>query len=279
MRTEATNLVEEGGRILGLRAGSPEGELEIRADLVVGCDGRHSTLRGQASMEVEDIGAPIDVLWFRVRRHADDATDLFGHIEAGKMMVMLDRGDYWQCAYVIPKGGIERVKAKGLPAFRDAIVEMTPFFLDRIGEIKSWEDVKLLTVSVNRLREWYKPGLLCIGDASHAMSPVGGVGINLAVQDAVAAANVLAVPLKEKRVTPELLAAVQRRRDFPMRMIQRIQVVVQNMLLAPALSSTARPKPPWPVKLMNWFPALRRIPARVIGMGFRPEHIRSPRIV
>jgi 2-polyprenyl-6-methoxyphenol hydroxylase-like FAD-dependent oxidoreductase len=279
MRTEATNLVEEGGRILGLRAGSPEGELEIRADLVVGCDGRHSTLRGQASLEVEDIGAPIDVLWFRVRRHADDATDLFGHIEAGKMMVMLDRGDYWQCAYVIPKGGIERVKAKGLPAFRDAIVEMTPFFLDRIGEIKSWDDVKLLTVSVNRLREWYKPGLLCIGDASHAMSPVGGVGINLAVQDAVAAANVLAVPLKEKRVTPELLAAVQRRRDFPMRMIQRIQVVVQNMLLAPALSSTARPKPPWPVKLMNWFPALRRIPARVIGMGFRPEHIRSPRIV
>jgi 2-polyprenyl-6-methoxyphenol hydroxylase-like FAD-dependent oxidoreductase len=279
MRTEATNLVEEGGRILGLRAGSPEGELEIRADLVVGCDGRHSTLRGQASMEVEDIGAPIDVLWFRVRRHADDATDLFGHIEAGKMMVMLDRGDYWQCAYVIPKGGIERVKAKGLPAFRDAIVEMTPFFLDRIGEIKSWDDVKLLTVSVNRVREWYKPGLLCIGDASHAMSPVGGVGINLAVQDAVAAANVLAVPLKEKRVTPELLAAVQRRRDFPMRMIQRIQVVVQNMLLAPALSSTARPKPPWPVKLMNWFPALRRIPARVIGMGFRPEHIRSPRIV
>jgi 2-polyprenyl-6-methoxyphenol hydroxylase-like FAD-dependent oxidoreductase len=279
MRAEATDLVEEGGRILGLRARSPEGELEIRSDLVVGCDGRHSTLRERAGLEVEDIGAPIDVLWFRVTRHAGDATDLFGHIEAGKMMVMLGRGDYWQCAYVIPKGGIERVKARGLPAFRDAIVEMTPFFIDRIGEIKSWDDVKLLTVSVNRLREWYKPGLLCIGDASHAMSPVGGVGINLAVQDAVAAANVLAVPLKEKRVTPELLAAVQRRRDFPMRMIQRIQVVVQNMLLAPALSSSERPKPPFPVKLMNWFPPLRRIPARVIGMGFRPEHIRSPRIV
>jgi len=276
MRTEAADLIEEDGRVVGVIAKSPEGGLEIRADLVVGCDGRHSTLRERASLEVEDIGAPIDVLWFRMSRSASDATDMFGHIEAGKMMVMLDRGTYWQCAYVIPKGGIEREKAKGLDAFRDAVVEMTPFFRDRIGEIKSWDDVKLLTVSVNRLREWHKPGLLCIGDAAHAMSPVGGVGINLAVQDAVATANILAVPLKEKRVTRELLVAVQRRRDFPMRVIQRIQVVVQNMLLAPALSSTERPRPPWPLKLMNWFPVLRRIPARVIGMGFRPEHIRSP---
>ena len=276
MRTEATDLIEEGGRVIGVTAKSPEGDLDIRADLVVGCDGRHSTLRERARLDVEDIGAPIDVLWFRMSHSASDATDMFGHIEAGKMMVMLDRGTYWQCAYVIPKGGIERVKAKGLDAFRDAVVEMTPFFRDRIGEIKSWDDVKLLTVSVNRLREWHKPGLLCIGDAAHAMSPVGGVGINLAVQDAVATANILAVPLKEKRVTRELLAAVQRRRDFPMRVIQRIQVVVQNMLLAPALSGTERPRPPWPMRLMNLFPVLRRIPARVIGMGFRPEHIRSP---
>src|SRR6185295_2451745 len=208
MRTEATGLIEEGGRVVGVTAKSSEGDLEIRSDLVVGCDGRHSTLRERAGFEVEDIGAPIDVLWFRMSRHSDDATDMFGHIEAGKMMVMLDRGDYWQCAYVIPKGGIERVKAKGLDAFRDAVVGMTPFFRDRIGEIKNWDDVKLLTVSVDRLREWHKPGLLCIGDAAHAMSPVGGVGINLAVQDAVAAANALAVPLKEKRVTRELLAAV-----------------------------------------------------------------------
>jgi len=276
MRTEATGLIEEDGRVVGVIAKSPEGDLEIRADLVVGCDGRHSTLRERARLDVEDIGAPIDVLWFRMSRTASDATDMFGHIETGKMMVMLDRGTYWQCAYVIPKGGIERVKARGLDAFRDAVVEMTPFFRDRIGEIKSWDDVKLLTVSVNRLREWHKPGLLCIGDAAHAMSPVGGVGINLAVQDAVATANVLAVPLKEKRVTRELLAAVQRRRDFPMRVIQRIQVVVQNMLLAPALSSTERPRPPWPMKLMSRFPVLQRIPARVIGMGFRPEHVHSP---
>ena len=276
MRTDATDLIEVDGRVIGVIAKSPEGDLEIRADLVVGCDGRHSTLRERARLDVEDIGAPIDVLWFRMSRGASDATDMFGHIEAGKMMVMLDRGAYWQCAYVIPKGGIERVKAKGLDAFRDAVVEMTPFFRDRIGEIKSWDDVKLLTVSVNRLREWHKPGLLCIGDAAHAMSPVGGVGINLAVQDAVATANILAAPLKERCVTRELLAAVQRRRDFPMRVIQRIQVVVQNMLLAPALSSTERPRPPWPMRLMNLFPVLRRIPARVIGMGFRPEHIRSP---
>jgi 2-polyprenyl-6-methoxyphenol hydroxylase-like FAD-dependent oxidoreductase len=276
MRTEATDLIEEGGRVVGLRATSPEGALEIRADLVVGCDGRHSTVRERASLAVEDIGAPIDVLWFRISRQPSDATDMFGHIEAGKMMVMLDRGDYWQCAYVIPKGGIDRVKAGGLPAFREAVVEMTPFFRDRIGEIKDWDDVKLLTVSVNRLREWHRPGLICIGDAAHAMSPVGGVGINLAVQDAVAVANILTVPLKQRRVTRELLAAVQQRRDFPMRAIQRIQVVVQNMLLAPALASAERPKVPLPVKLMQVFPVLRRIPARLIGMGFRPEHIRSP---
>jgi 2-polyprenyl-6-methoxyphenol hydroxylase-like FAD-dependent oxidoreductase len=276
MRTEATGLIEEGGRVVGLRATSPEGELEIRADLVVGCDGRHSTVRERAGLEVEDIGAPIDVLWFRISRQPGDATDMFGHIEAGKMMVMLDRGDYWQCAYVIPKDGIDRVKANGLPAFRDAVVEMTPFFKDRIGEIRDWDDVKLLTVSVNRLREWHKPGLICIGDAAHAMSPVGGVGINLAVQDAVAVANILSEPLRQRRVTRELLAAVQQRRDFPMRAIQRIQVVVQNMLLAPALASAERPKVPLPVKLMQVFPVLRRIPARLIGMGFRPEHIRTP---
>jgi 2-polyprenyl-6-methoxyphenol hydroxylase-like FAD-dependent oxidoreductase len=275
MRTEATNLIEDGGRVVGLRAKSPDGELEVRADLVVGCDGRHSTVRECAGLLVENIGAPIDVLWFRISRKPEDATDMFGHIEAGKMMVMLDRGAYWQCAYVIPKGGIDRVKTRGLLAFRDAVVEMTPFFENRISEIKDWDDVKLLTVAVDRLREWHKPGLLCIGDAAHAMSPVGGVGINLAVQDAVATANILAAPLKEKRVTGELLAAVQKRRGMPMQAIQRIQVLVQNMLLAPALKSDRRPTPPFPVKLMQWFPVLRRIPARVIGMGFRPEHIHT----
>ena len=276
MRAEATELIEQNGRVVGLRAKTPDGPLEVRADLVVGCDGRHSTLRKSAGLFVENIGAPIDVLWFRMSRRATDPDDVFGHIEAGKMMVMLNRGDYWQCAFVIPKGGIERVKEKGLPAFRDSVVEMSPFLADRIGEIKTWDDVKLLTVTVDRLREWHKPGLLCIGDAAHAMSPVGGVGINLAIQDAVAAANILVAPLKAGRVTREHLDAVQRRRSLPMRIIQQIQVVVQNRLLAPALSSAKRPTAPFPVKLMTWFPVLRRIPARLIGMGIRPEHIRTP---
>ena len=275
MRTEVTDLIDDNGRVVGLRAASPEGELEIRSDLTVGCDGRHSTVRERAGLQVEDIGAPIDVLWFRISRQPDDATDMFGHIEAGKMMVMLDRGDYWQCAYVIPKGGIERVKASGLTAFRDAVTFMTPFFKNRIGEIKDWDDVKLLTVAVNRLREWHKPGLICIGDAAHAMSPVGGVGINLAIQDAVATANILAGPLIAGGVTSAHLEAVQQRRSPPMKAIQRIQVVAQNTLLAPALANTAQPKVPLPVKLMQVFPVLRRIPARVIGLGFRRERIRT----
>jgi 2-polyprenyl-6-methoxyphenol hydroxylase-like FAD-dependent oxidoreductase len=276
MEAEATDLIEEGGRVVGLRATTPDGDLEIRADLVVGCDGRHSTVRERARLIVEDIGAPIDVLWFRVARRAGDTPETFGHIEAGRMMVMLNRGDYWQCAFVIPKGGIDAVKEKGLPAFRDAIVAMSPFLRDRIGELKTWDDIKLLTVAIDRLREWHKPGLLCIGDAAHAMSPVGGVGINLAIQDAVAAANILAAPLKAGSVTRDDLAAVQHRRSLPMRVIQWMQVQVQNRLLGPVLASSKRPVAPWPVKLLKWFPVLQRLPARLVGMGIRPEHIGTP---
>jgi 2-polyprenyl-6-methoxyphenol hydroxylase-like FAD-dependent oxidoreductase len=276
MRTEATDLIEEDSHIVGLRAITSTGTLEIHADLVVGCDGRHSTVRERAGLRVDNIGAPIDVLWFRLTRRVTDSGELFGHIEAGKMMVMLNRGEYWQCAHVIPKGGIDRVKEKGLPAFRDSVVEMSPFLRDRIGEIKTWDDVKLLTVAVDRLREWHKSGLICIGDAAHAMSPVGGVGINLAVQDAVAAANILAAPLRAGRVTRAQLDAVQQRRSLPVRVIQQMQVVVQNRLLAPALASTERPSPPFLVRLITWFPGLRRIPARLIGLGIRPEHIRTP---
>ena len=196
MQTEATDLIEDGDRVTGLRARTPDGELEIRAALVVGCDGRHSTVRESAGLLVEDIGAPIDVLWFRLSRNDSDTEETGGHIEAGKMLVMLNRGDYWQCAYVIPKGGIEAVKREGLAAFRDRVAELSPFLTDRVGELKSFDDIKLLTVTIDRLRQWHRPGLLCIGDAAHAMSPVGGVGINLAVQDAVAAANILAEPLR-----------------------------------------------------------------------------------
>jgi 2-polyprenyl-6-methoxyphenol hydroxylase-like FAD-dependent oxidoreductase len=275
MRAEATDLIEEGGRIVGVRAKTPEGELEIRADLTVGCDGRGSTLRERAGMHVENLGAPMDVLWFRMPRRDGDTAETFGHMEAGMMMVMLNRGDYWQCAYVIPKGGIDRVKAKGLGAFRESVAFMSPFLRDRLGEIKSFDDVKLLTVAVDRLPRWHKPGLLCIGDAAHAMSPIGGVGVNLAIQDAVAAANILAVPLKEGRVTEALLDAVQRRRTMPMRVIQWLQIQIQNNVLRAVLGSKERPKPPFAAKLFNWFPVLRRIPARIVGLGVRPEHVRT----
>ncbi len=276
MKTDATDLIEEGGRIVGVRATTPEGELEIRADLTVGCDGRHSTLRERAGFHVQDIGAPMDVLWFRVSRRDSDTAETFGHMEAGRMLVMLNRTDYWQCAYLITKGGIDEVKAKGLPAFRESVAFISPFLQDRLGEIKSWDDVKLLTVAVDRLPQWHRPGLICIGDAAHAMSPIGGVGINLAIQDAVAAANMLAAPLREGRVTDALLDAVQRRRTMPMRVIQWLQVQIQNNVLSAVLASSARPTPPFAAKLLNWLPLLQRIPARIIGLGVRPEHVRTP---
>jgi 2-polyprenyl-6-methoxyphenol hydroxylase-like FAD-dependent oxidoreductase len=276
MQTEATDMVSESGRVTGVRVKSPEGDVEIRAALTIGCDGRHSTVRERAGFEVENVGAPIDVLWFRLSRRPTDTEETTGHIEAGKMMVMLNRGDYWQCAFVIPKGGIEAVKREGLQAFRERVAGLEPWLHDRLGELKSFDDIKLLTVAIDRLKQWYKPGVLCIGDAAHAMSPVGGVGVNLAVQDAVAAANVLAEPLRQNTVTDANLAAVQARRAFPTKVIQRMQVIVQNKLLSPALASTERPKPPLVMQLIKWFPVLQRIPAQIIGNGVRPEHVWTP---
>ena len=276
MRAEATNLIEEGGRIVGLRANTPDGELVIRADLVVGCDGRHSTVREKAGLRSEDYGAPMDVLWFRITRRNSDDAEVFGHIEAGMMLVMLDRGDYWQCAYVIPKGGIERVKASGIEAFRNRVVELSPFLADRIGELKSFDNVKLLSVAVDRLRQWWRPGLICIGDAAHAMSPIGGVGINIAVQDAVAAANRLAAPLNAGRVTDDDLQAIQRRRTLPARLTQQIQLTMQNRIISPALQATRQPKPPLLFRLFDAFPLLRRLPARLLALGIRPEHVQTP---
>jgi 2-polyprenyl-6-methoxyphenol hydroxylase-like FAD-dependent oxidoreductase len=276
MKSEVTDLIEEQGKVVGLRAKTVDGALNICADLVVGCDGRHSTIRDRAGLEIRDIGAPIDVLWFRISRAASDSTETFGHIEAGRMMVMINRGDYWQCAFVIPKGGIDDVKQKGIAEFRDQVVAMSPSLRVRIDELKNWEDVKLLTVAVDRLREWHRNGLICIGDAAHAMSAVGGVGINLAVQDAVAAANILAEPLKAGRVTREHLEAVQRRRAMPTRVLQWIQVQIQDKVLVRALSSRQQPTVPLAVKFLRWFPLLQRIPARLVGMGIRPEHVRTP---
>jgi 2-polyprenyl-6-methoxyphenol hydroxylase-like FAD-dependent oxidoreductase len=276
MHAEASDLIEEGGRIVGLRAKVPDGTLAIRADLVVGADGRHSTVRAKAGLQSDDYGAPMDVLWFRTGREQADSTETFGHAEAGKMLVMLDRGDYWQCAYVIPKGGIEVVKVKGLEAFRAGVLEMSPFLADRIDEIKSWDDVKLLSVTVDRLRSWWRPGLICIGDAAHAMSPIGGVGINLAVQDAVAAANRLAAPLMAGTVADADLAAIEQRRTFPVRFTQWFQLNIQKRVIGRLLESKQRPKPPLLFKLFDVFPVLRGIPARLLGLGVRPEHIRTP---
>jgi 2-polyprenyl-6-methoxyphenol hydroxylase-like FAD-dependent oxidoreductase len=278
MRAEATDLIELADRVAGVRVKTPDGELTVEADLVVGCDGRHSTVREKAGLQSDDYGAPMDALWFRVTRRDSDGADVFGHIEAGALLVMLDRGDYWQCAYVIPKGGIDRVKADGIEAFRSRVVALSPFLADRVGELKSFDDIKLLSVMVNRLRQWWRPGLICIGDAAHAMSPIGGVGINIAVQDAVAAANRLAAPLKAGTTTSGHLQAIQARRDFPARMTQKIQLTMQNRIIGPALQATREPKPPLLFKLFDAFPVLRRIPARLLAIGIQPEHVQTPDI-
>jgi 2-polyprenyl-6-methoxyphenol hydroxylase-like FAD-dependent oxidoreductase len=276
MQAEATDLIEEGGRVVGLRATTPDGELAIRADLVVGADGRHSTVRDKAGLKSDDYGAPMDVLWFRLPLKATDETEMFGHIETGSMMIMLNRGDYWQCAYVIPKGGIDHVKAEGLEAFRKRVVFMSPFLADRIDGLRSFDDVKLLSVTVDRLRQWWRPGLICIGDAAHAMSPIGGVGVNIAIQDAVAAANRLAAPLKAGTASDDDLRAIQERRTFPVRFTQGIQLTMQNRLVRPMLAGKERLKPPALFRLLAMIPVLQRIPGRLLAVGVRPEHVRTP---
>jgi 2-polyprenyl-6-methoxyphenol hydroxylase-like FAD-dependent oxidoreductase len=278
MNAEATDLIEDGGRVVGVLVKTAGRALAVRASLVVGADGRHSITRAKSGLQSHDYGAPMDVLWFRISRKDSDESDGFGHVEAGRLLVMLDRGNYWQCAYVIPKGGIETVKAAGLDAFRHSAVELAPFLADRIDELKSWDEVKLLTVTVNRLNTWWRPGFLCIGDAAHAMSPIGGVGINLAVQDAVAAANRLAAPLKAGTLSDDDLRAIEKRRSFPVRFTQALQLAVQNRIISRVLVSAERPKPPLVLRLFGVFPILRRIPARLIGVGIRPEHIRTPDI-
>jgi 2-polyprenyl-6-methoxyphenol hydroxylase-like FAD-dependent oxidoreductase len=281
MNAEATDLIEQSGVISGVRVKTPDGPLEIRADLVVAADGRHSVLRERAGLQVEVLGAPMDVLWMRLSRHAaTDPTLMLGRFRAGKFMVMLNREDYWQCAFIISKGAFEATKARGIESFRAEIVTVAPFLADRVAELKTFDDVKLLSVAVDRLREWFRPGLLCIGDAAHAMSPIGGVGINLAVQDAVAAANILAPAFLSRggAVPISVLRAVQRRRMFPTRATQRMQILAQDRIVFPAITRGGAPvrKLPFGARLLNRFAILRRIPARIIGMGFRPEHVKTP---
>ena len=275
MEAEARDLTVEGGRVTGVRASTPDGELRVKADLVVGADGRHSIVRERAGLEVLDLGAPMDVLWMRLSRRSEDPGQTLGRVDTGRIFVMLNREDYWQCAYVIAKGGFDEIRARGLPALRQEIVGLASYLRDRVDELKDWSDVKLLSVSVDRLRAWHRPGLLCIGDAAHAMSPIGGVGINLAIQDAVAAANILTPRLLEGSVSQRDLEAVQRRREFPTRATQRLQVVLQNRVIGRVLASTAKISPPFAVRLLGWIPFLRRLPARLIGLGFRPEHVNA----
>jgi len=275
MQANVTGLIEEGGRVAGVRATTPDGPLDVRARLTVGCDGRHSAVRDKAGLTVEDIGAPIDVFWMRISRLPGDPTS-GGRIGAGSFFAMLDRSDYFQLAYVIPKGSSERVMQAGLPAFRQTVAKALPFLAGRVGELKSWDDVKLLTVTIDRLRKWYRPGLLCIGDAAHAMSPVGGVGINLAIQDAVATANLLWKPLKDGTLSEADLARVQKRREFPVRVTQRFQVLAQNNIVRPVLASTKPPSPNWVLRLIDRWPLLQQLPARLVGVGVRPEHVRTP---
>jgi 2-polyprenyl-6-methoxyphenol hydroxylase-like FAD-dependent oxidoreductase len=275
LETEATGLIVEGERVVGLRANSPEGELEIRADLVVGADGRHSIVRERAGFTAESLGAPMDVLWMRLSRKPSDPDQTGGYINFGHMLVALNRNDYWQCAFVIRKGGYDEIRNRGLDAFRADIVRLAPFLTDRVAELEDWDHISLLTVAVDRLAKWWRAGLICIGDAAHAMSPIGGVGVNVAIQDAVAAANILAAPLREGRLTNDYLQQVQRRRTFPMKVIQKMQLTVQNRLIDPLLDSSKPMKAPWAMKLFNIFPFLRRIPARIVGIGVRPEHVRT----
>ena len=278
MRAEATGLIEEAGRVIGVRGTAAGGPFEVRADLVVAADGRSSILRERAGLHVEDLGAPMDVLWFRLSRSSGDPEATMGRFDVGRIFVLLNRGQHWQCGYVIPKGSAEDVRRRGLDAFRASVAALMPFAADRVAaEIRDWDDVKLLTVRVDRLRQWYRPGLLCIGDAAHAMSPVGGVGINLAIQDAVAAANRLWRPLREGRLTTEDLRRVQRRREWPTRVTQWLQLLVQRRIITTTLGRRGgRLTPPRLVRLLARFGPLARIPARLVGVGVRPEHVETP---
>ncbi|MFO1056090.1 MAG: FAD-dependent oxidoreductase [Dongiaceae bacterium] len=277
MEAEATGLIEEGGRVAGLAARTPAGPLEVRARLVVGADGRHSTVRQAAGLPVRELGAPIDVLWFRLSHRPDDPAVTMGRFVAGGIFILIDRGAHWQCGYVIPKGGFEAIRGEGLESFRARIARLAPFAADRLAaELADWEPVKLLTVRVDRLSRWWQPGLLCIGDAAHAMSPVGGVGINLAIQDAVAAANLLAGPLRTGAPLEPAMARLQRRRTLPVRVTQRLQLLVQDRVISRVLGREQPLRPPLILRLLARFPRLRRLPARLIGLGIRPEHVRIP---
>jgi 2-polyprenyl-6-methoxyphenol hydroxylase-like FAD-dependent oxidoreductase len=275
METEAVDLLIENQRVIGVRAKSPRGDLDFHADLVIGADGRHSIVHTRAGFNLREFGVPIDALWMRISKKQTDPGQTLGFFQHGKLLVLLDRGDYWQCGFVIPKGGFDEIKARGLPQFQNDIVSFAGFLQDRVAELDDWSKIKLLTVQINRLRDWCREGLLCIGDSAHAMSPAGGVGINLAIQDAVATANLLAEKLRNGPVSVDDLREVQARREWPTRLIQGMQVFIHRHVVT-GHASAGRPSLPFVLRLLKWFPILRQLPARFIGMGPRPEHFHSP---
>jgi 2-polyprenyl-6-methoxyphenol hydroxylase-like FAD-dependent oxidoreductase len=276
MQAEVTDLIVEEGTVVGARAKTLDGQLEIRTALTIGADGRHSVVRQRAGLEVKNLGAPMDVMWMRISRRPHDPGQTFGHIDRGRILVLINRDDYWQCAFVIAKGTADEIRNRGLSSFREELVSLAPFLRDRVEELRDWKDISLLTVAVDQLVRWFRLGLLCIGDAAHAMSPIGGVGINLAIQDAVATANLLGTKLLQGTPSEADLNAVQRRRTFPTWATQRVQIMVQNNVIGHVLG---RPIPltlPWPLTLLRRCPILRRIPARLVGLGVRPEHVKTP---
>jgi len=276
METEVVDLLMEGSRVIGVRAKTPQGELEVHADLVIGADGRHSTSQIRAGLQQLEFGVPIDVLWMRISKRDDDPEQSFGFFQHGKLLVLIDRGDYWQCGFVIAKGQFEEIQERGLAQFQNDIVSFAGFLRDRVGELDDWSKIKLLTVQVNRLRDWCCEGLLCIGDSAHAMSPAGGVGINLAIQDAVATTNLLAEKLQRGPVHIEDLRTVQARREWPTRLIQAMQIFIHRRVVTGRTSDEKKTSLPLVFRLLKWFPFLRQLPARFIGMGPRPEHFHSP---
>jgi len=276
METEVVDLLMKDSRVIGVRAKTPQGDLEIHADLVIGADGRHSTTQTRAGLEQLQFGVPIDALWMRMSKKDDDPEQTFGFFQHGKLLVLIDRGDYWQAGFVIPKGQFDEIKERGLAQFQNDIVSFAGFLRGRVSELDDWSKIKLLTVQVNRLREWCCEGLLCIGDSAHAMSPAGGVGINLAIQDAVATANLLAEKLQRGPVHIGDLRTVQARREWPTRLIQGMQIFIHRRVVTGRMSGEKKTSLPFAFRLLKWFPILRQLPARFIGMGPRPEHFRSP---
>ncbi len=276
MRAEVVDLLVKDARVTGVRAKTPEGELEIHADLVIGADGRHSITQTRAHLEQLQFGVPIDVLWMRIPKKEGDPKRTLGFFQNGKLLVLLDRDDYWQCGFVIPKGQFEEIKERGLAPFQNEIASFADFLRDRVAQLDDWSKIKLLTVQVNRLRDWCCEGFLCIGDSAHAMSPAGGVGINLAIQDAVATANLLAEKLQRGPVHVDDLRMVQARREWPTRLIQAMQVFIHRHVVTGRSQEEKKTSLPFVLRLLKWFPILRQLPARFIGLGPRPEHIRSP---